>query len=132
MPSSKRLSLEYYFCVNCNSKETVIHRIKTKTKGIVLQEDWRIVGKNMIMCLRCFNRIFKKDILMRKNRRKFRFKDKIIVTKTEVHRIGVCNLCRAVVKFDCKRTSLHHEKYDDNNMLNHTLEVCDSCHNKLR
>ena len=29
-----------------------------------------------------------------------------------------------------KRTSLHHEKYDDSDPLKHTIEVCNSCHGK--
>lgn len=45
-------------------------------------------------------------------------------------RIGVCNFCRAVVPFDCKRTHLHHEQYDDSDPMKHTIEICISCHAK--
>lgn len=43
-------------------------------------------------------------------------------------RIGVCNLCRNVVPFDCERTAMHHEKYDESEPLKYTLEVCTICH----
>lgn len=47
-------------------------------------------------------------------------------------KIGVCNWCRAVTPFDCNRTSLHHDenRYNINNPLQYTIEICDSCHMK--
>lgn len=49
-------------------------------------------------------------------------------------RVGVCNLCRSTAGVDCKFTHLHHERYDDIGLdvLKNTLEVCPSCHGKLR
>jgi len=43
-------------------------------------------------------------------------------------RIGVCNICRAVRGWDCSKTVMHHELYDDSNPLAHTIEVCIPCH----
>jgi RNase P subunit RPR2 len=43
---------------------------------------------------------------------------------------GVCNLCRAVIPFDCKKTLMHHESYHDNDPLKDTIELCVSCHKK--
>ncbi len=47
-------------------------------------------------------------------------------------KIGVCNLCRKVVPFDCKRTNMHHEEYDNTDPLKHTIEICVGCHCKTR
>jgi hypothetical protein len=47
-------------------------------------------------------------------------------------RIGVCNGCRAVVPFDCDRTEMHHEEYDPDNILSHTIEYCRGCHGITR
>jgi hypothetical protein len=55
-----------------------------------------------------------------------RFKDKCIRLQQNP-RIGVCNWCRGVVPFDCKRTAMHHEQYDENNPLAHTIELCVKC-----
>ncbi len=43
-------------------------------------------------------------------------------------RLGVCSKCGARVGIECKRTSLHHLEYDPDNPLNHTIELCNSCH----
>ena len=64
------------------------------------------------------------------NKRRFKFINQIIFAD-EPPRIGVCNLCRAVVPFDTKRTNMHHEKYHTNAPLKDTLEVCNSCHNRI-
>lgn len=47
-------------------------------------------------------------------------------------KIGVCNICRAIVGIDIKRTEMHHEKYDSSNPTKHTIEVCKSCHPKVQ
>jgi hypothetical protein len=57
------------------------------------------------------------------------FKNKRPIVKFNP-RIGVCNLCRAVVGIDCKITHMHHEQYDPENPLKHTIELCVSCHKK--
>ena len=42
-------------------------------------------------------------------------------------RSGICSIwCRI------GRTDIHHTKYDPNNVLAHTMELCDGCHNKQR
>jgi len=57
---------------------------------------------------------------------------KYIVIKNP--RIGVCNLCRAVKGFDCKRTQMHHDNdiYNINNPIKNTIELCVICHNKTK
>jgi hypothetical protein len=54
-------------------------------------------------------------------------------------RTGVCNLCRAVMgEVNAQRDKryqrghhMHHDQYDDNDVLAYTMEVCPSCHRKL-
>lgn len=46
----------------------------------------------------------------------------------QMHYVGVCNLCRAVVPFDCSRTHRHHERYDKDDITKHTIELCSKCH----
>lgn len=80
------------------------------------------------LCSKCYT----KYIAMSKWRPKYnlrllKFKDKKVLAERPV-RIGVCNWCRAVVPFDCKRTNIHHEVYDDSDVLKHSIEVCASCH----
>jgi len=44
-------------------------------------------------------------------------------------RTGVCNLCRAVAKIDCKFTNFHHVLYDDSHPEAGIIELCRTCHN---
>jgi hypothetical protein len=130
--SRKKFDIKYYFCVNCDSKTTQTRKVKKKNGRIVIEHDWRIVDIDppMVMCLSCYKKIFRKEHFRRLGKERFRYKGINIQIK-ETPRIEVCNCCRAVVPFDCKRTMLHHEEYDDNDKRKHTMEVCPSCHNFL-
>jgi hypothetical protein len=57
-----------------------------------------------------------------------KFKGKRIYLR-KVPRVGVCNLCRAVVEIDCETTHMHHEKYDSSDPLKHSMEICPAHHN---
>jgi hypothetical protein len=48
------------------------------------------------------------------------------VVHKQIPRKGICERCGVTNK----RTNLHHEEYDDNNPLAHTVELCASCHMK--
>lgn len=47
-------------------------------------------------------------------------------------KIGVCNLCRAVIPFDSPMTNIHHDQgiYYENDPLKNTIEICVGCHTK--
>ena len=61
---------------------------------------------------------------------KIRFGGKQIRTN-EVVRTGKCSKClRRVEDGEIKVTHMHHEQYDSNNPLAHTIELCVRCHNK--
>lgn len=64
------------------------------------------------------------------NARRFVYKDKVEMMSAE-RRTGVCNMCRAVAGIDCKKTVLHHVQYEDSNPIAHTIEICQSCHDKI-
>lgn len=67
----------------------------------------------------------------KKDPTRIRFKGRIIDVGFNPY-IGVCNWCRAVVKFDCKKTAMHHDddRYDDLDPLRYTIELCPKCHRK--
>jgi hypothetical protein len=126
----KIFDLKYYFCVNCGSTKTQERRVKRKDGTFTIHRDWRVVGKNMLMCLSCYKKIFRREHFRRLGKERFRFKGVNIQIKHQP-RIEVCNCCRGVVPFDVYRTMLHHEYYDDSDKIKHTIEVCLSCHNKI-
>ena len=113
-------------CYFCGSNKTRFWNRKTRTKGIVKIERWRYVDDE-IFCLNCYERIFKPETTKKRNSRRLTFEDKVLHVK-ENPRIGVCNMCRAVFPFDCVKTDMHHEKYNKNNPLKDTLELCPNCH----
>jgi hypothetical protein len=115
---------------------------KTGTSKTGYVQWYRDKGSNR-MCKRCYNRLVTNPkwgpinhkkwdpITNRKwSPRQLLFRGKRLRLAFEP-RIGVCNLCRAVIGFDCKRTSMHHEDYDETDPLRHTIEVCGGCHNRI-
>lgn len=82
------------------------------------------------LCERCNNRIHKNPRFHPlKNPLRMHFKSKSIQMESNP-RVGVCNLCRNVAPFDCKKTEIHHEQYHAESPLRDTIEVCSSCHIK--
>ena len=66
----------------------------------------------------------------RYSKNRITFKGKSILLKFNP-RIGICSNCKkSVQKGEIKRTDIHHEKYDELNPLNYTIELCTSCHTK--
>jgi len=68
---------------------------------------------------------------LKRKKKRINFKGKLIGLEKEP-RIGICSKCgKSVKKGEIKRTNLHHLKYDPKNPLNHTIELCVGCHNKI-
>jgi len=64
------------------------------------------------------------------NKKQIRFKGKSTYLGYNP-RIGVCSKCGKSVKdSEINYTHLHHLKYDDNNPVKHTIELCIPCHRK--
>jgi len=106
-------------CAACDSTTTWINK-----KGI---ECWHY-HDGYIYCDKCFKYYIWNPIynpILSSKRVSFNG-HRIIDSKTP--RTGKCSICGAVKGINCKRTSLHHIKYDPNNPLEHTIELCNSCH----
>lgn len=120
-------------CYSCGSDKTY----HTK-EG---HQDWFLnPPTGLFICNTCYHYLFcSSDLKRRANkkgneRRHYRhqyFKDKHLTYLFDI-RCGVCNWCRAVVGMDTKATQLHHDgnKYDHENPLRFTIELCLKCHRK--
>lgn len=106
-------------CSECNATETY--------------SNWRLDGKGGWLCKKCYMKNYMKGY----NITLFNYKHKPVKTQI-IPRVGVCNFCRAIVgeinvQIDklCKRTSVAHMSYHDDNPLKDTIELCVSCHRKF-
>lgn len=102
-----------------NSKEYQMfaqQKYRNSAKGLQKIKEYRINNKKN----QC-------KYSMKYSLKKIRFKNKNINVGVNP-RIGVCNLCRAVVPFDCNTTHIHHEEYDENKPLANTIELCPKHH----
>ena len=121
--------------------------ISNKKTGGKYYPYWRINqvinGKKYgVLCGKCHSRLYIKEYYRKHGRgdrrhewetargKRLKFKGKLVSFKYDI-RCGVCNYCRAVVPFDCNYTNLHHDdyRYDENNPLRYTIELCQRCHN---
>lgn len=138
-------------CYSCGTNKTYITK-----KGLSLW--YRNRPTELVVCYPCYAKYFhnpetrkrwnnisnKKWAFMKPERRtKYRETTKAYdsrrlrfgSTRIRLHRnprIGVCNWCRAVKPFDCKKTDMHHEQYDLSDPVRHTIELCNSCHDKTK
>jgi len=122
-----RLDRDKTFCDNCGSNKTYVDR-----HGWVA---WRMVdGKRF--CMKCYAKTPKHkedrkpwDMISRENSRikrklnRFYYKGKRLWSDSIV-RTGQCKRCGRIGGL----THLHHEEYDDENPLAHTMELCPRCH----
>lgn len=119
----------HHFCYYCGSDETYINKNKKPNWHINLD----IKTKQLIgfLCHKCWTRLinnvkwnpicndmYKGRIISYKGKN-------ILVSK---HKKGICSKCGAVKGVDCKRTSIHHIKYHDDDPLRDTIELCNKCH----
>ena len=117
-------------CTICGSTTTYLRNGKW--------EEW-YHWEGKLMCSKCYakrnakryrqnNPEKVKTADRRKQERILYFKGREIRLKYPPRR-GICSKCgRSVVKGEIKKTNIHHEKYDENNPLAHTIELCVSCH----
>lgn len=119
------LSINKKICVACDSTTTQINNNKA---------NWHI-HDGYRLCHNCYSRYVYNSITNKKwrpinNPKDLRFKGKQIVLKHNPRK-GVCSKCGAVKGISCKRTSLHHEEYHEDDVLKDTIELCNSCHKVL-
>jgi hypothetical protein len=140
MGGSKRLKQEY-ICSTCNSKTTYV-----KPDG---REVWALY-ENKILCNRCDCRVRKNNkscIESRKRyskkteKRRITFKNKRIVIDHNPRK-GRCKKCgkkigdsyvnyRGITSI-IKKTDMHHRRYDPTDPTKYTIELCASCHGKIK
>jgi hypothetical protein len=126
-------SNEVVVCRICKSNKTFLRKRK-KTNGIVyFKPDWYEVNrkKGTAICSNCYNRVINGDYVRLHAKFRIKYKNRYVYLKYNP-RIGVCNWCRGVAPFDTAYTELHHDerRYDDNNPLRNTIELCKSCHQR--
>jgi hypothetical protein len=81
-------------------------------------------------CEKCECRLFKNPKWSKtNNKRRIKFRRKYIYLDKNP-RIGRCKKCGNKIG-QVKRTSMHHTEYDESHPLNHTIELCNSCHGKI-
>jgi hypothetical protein len=118
-------------CAACDSTTTYIDK-----RGWI---SWRSHDGNWL-CMNCYSnyvRVRSKEndhkwgqISYKKYRYgRFMFKGRRIY-REDILRNGKCQLCGAVKGINCKRTSLHHLRYHEDDPLKDTIEICNSCHMK--
>jgi hypothetical protein len=77
------------------------------------------------LCMNCWSRYIQNPITHAKhNKMRIHYKGKDICLSFNPRK-GICTKCGKEGK-----TQLHHEEYDDNDVLAHTVELCVSCHSK--
>jgi hypothetical protein len=112
-------------CYACGSDKTSIYGKYHKKKWYLNNDN----DRNMF-CSKCYLKYIsnpKWRLINDQNR--FRFKDKRYILNDNP-RLGICQWCGKVKDETCKRTSIHHEKYNDLDPLDYTVELCNSCHQK--
>lgn len=133
-----RVFLEYtndeiMVCRICQSNKTFLRKRKKANGQIYLKPDWYEVNRKdkTAVCTNCYNTVINANYIKRYVRYSIKYKGKILHLDHDP-RIDVCNWCRAVVPFDAMNTQLHHDerRYDDNNPLRNTIELCNSCHTR--
>lgn len=109
-------------CIICKQNVTYISK-----KGY---EHWHVyINPAGRICHKCYqnsdyNKKLRKSWSKRSSQKRITFKNKRVYI-TFNPRTGICTNCGKQGK-----TNMHHEKYDENNPLNHTIELCVSCHKK--
>lgn len=125
-------------CSQCGRNKTYVRTVKYNTTRGELRycksEHWLHDGLGGWMCHNCRAKLIdnpkeSKESHHERNARRIKFKDKIIVLD-EAPRIGVCNVCRAVVPFDCKATHMNHHEYYESDPRKGALETCPACHKR--
>jgi len=81
------------------------------------------------VCKECYYEHYVKTGKKHFNRFGFKNKTKIL---DENPRTNICSKCgKSYPKELSTQTHLHHSEYDEQNPLNHTIELCNSCHQLL-
>ena len=123
----KQLDKNLYVCYACGSQDSY--------KDKVGATHWKINRATNgdpinMLCQRCHNRYVGNPKWNpihnpKNNKRRYYFNGKVIYHEINPRK-GVCDKCGKVGG----KTDMHHERYDPNNPLAFTIELCSSCHRK--
>ena len=108
-------------CVQCINP--IITRSIKGNCNKCYHEKWRLKNPNKVKELnKKWNPI--------NNHRRIVFKDKIVYVKNNPRK-GICTKCLRKIGEGIKRTVIHHIQYHKEDPLKDTIELCNSCHNKI-
>ncbi len=84
---------------------------------------------NSRLCQKCYFRYVLNPV---RNPKRIMFNGKWILLDHNPRK-GICLKCKkSIANNEIKKTDMHHKKYDKANPLRYTVELCVSCHDKLR
>jgi hypothetical protein len=108
-------------CYSCGSTKTSCYRWYFNFD--VYSGKRHLIG---MFCHNCYTKYvtFPRQVIRGYYRKQIRFKGQQLLLKINPHK-GVCKRCGRQ-----GLTHLHHQSYDDNDILAHTEELCPSCHAK--
>jgi hypothetical protein len=124
----KTLPPEKYVCYACGVRECMY----IENGGTHDRWSFNHDNEDNMLCHRCWSRYIHSPEHNKiwnpiYSPRGLRFKDKHPMLERNP-RVGICNLCRAVVGCDCKISAMDHWWYDDSDPLIGAIETCPSCH----
>jgi hypothetical protein len=115
-------------CYACGSTTTRIFN----RKNIGPHNPWfyNYDRDNNVLCFSCYRKFISYPITLARTRgKRLHFRGREIYL-SENPKTGTCQVCnRSISKDEIKKTDMHHEEYDDNDPLAHTIELCVNCHN---
>ena len=117
--------MKYRICYACGSNKTKTHHsINGSRTQIVHYPCWYLNRPtNLVICRNCYKNIFS-------NKKRITFKRDGIFQRvhlTKIVRSGKCFKCGKI-----RKTHLHHEKYNDEDVIDGTVELCIPCHTARR
>ena len=118
-----------YNCYSCGSDSTYIEKGRYPRWRMNRDEVGNILN---MLCQSCFGHLIYHPKWNPVYNAKFHKRRYLFKNRTLLHngnpRKGICSQCG---KTNCK-TDLHHDRYDPNNPLMYTRELCVACHRRTR
>lgn len=116
-------------CSKCGSETTQIRKDRYH-EGY---QRWRFDDNGNVLCTKCYTHyVLNPKRVETGYWKQFHHRQTYYKGKARAHkqnpRTGICSVCGKTGKY---QTHMHHEQYDDNDILKYTVELCGSCHAKI-